>query len=158
MKFGPLWRRPVMMIPLGAVGGLVLVWVQKVLQRAPPAGDPSVWGTLILAVVAVGSVVYAIKLGERRSEEAERREQHPDVYTLNDAGLEVSAVDDLALMSWSSMTRVHETDRLFLFAAGSDVLYLPKRALDAEQEARVRALIARHAPAAVRSLPAPSQP
>jgi hypothetical protein len=155
MKLSPLWRRPVMMIPLGVASGLVLVWVQKVLHRALPAGDPSVWAMLFLAVVAVGSVVYAVKLGERRSEEAERHEKHPDTYTLNDAGLEISGVDDLALMSWSSMTRVHETKRFFLFVSGSEVQYLPKRSLDPAQEAQVRALIARHAPAAARAQLAP---
>ncbi|MGD0993852.1 MAG: YcxB family protein [Gemmatimonadales bacterium] len=150
MKVSPLWRRPVMMIPLGAVSGLVLVWLQKVLHRALPAGDPSVWVMLILAVVAVGPVVYGIKLVGRRSEEAERHEQHPDVYTLNEAGLEISGVDDLTLLSWSSMTRVHETDRFFLFVAGSEVQYLPKRSLDPAQAAQVRALAARHGPAAGR--------
>jgi len=45
---------------------------------------------------------------------------------------------------------VHETDRFFLFVSGSEVQYLPKRVLDAAQEAQVRALVARHAPVAGR--------
>jgi hypothetical protein len=53
------------------------------------------------------------------------------------------------------MTRVHETDRFFLFVAGSEVQYLPRRTLDAIQEAQVRALIARHAPAGGRPRLAP---
>ena len=51
------------------------------------------------------------------------------------------------------MTRVHETDRFFLFVSGSEVQYLPKRALDAAQETHVRALIARHVPVPGRTLP-----
>ena len=70
----------------------------------------------------------------------------PDLYTLSDAGLEISGSEDLVLMSWSSMSRVHETDRLFVFVAGSEVQYLPKRVLDQERVDLVRGLIARHGP------------
>ena len=95
-------------------------------------------------------VAFAIRRTARQREETERHEQHPDVYTLDDAGLEISGADDLALMSWSSMTRVHETDRFFLFVAGSEVQYLPKRALDPAQVDVVRGLVLRHGPAAGR--------
>lgn len=102
------------------------------------------------ALLSVGYLIYAVRFIRRRNEETARHERHPDTYTLSDAGLEISGVDDLALMSWSDMTRVHETDRFFLFVAGSEVQYLPKRVLDPAQASLVRALIHRHAPAASR--------
>ena len=150
---GPLWRRPIVMLPVIAVGAALIGWAQSVLPRTLHSGDPSPWGMLVVLVGSVALVVYVVNLVERLGEENERHAAHPDVYTLNDEGLEISGVDDLTLMSWPNMTRVHETDRFFLFVVGPEMQYLPKRALDAAQEAQVRALIARHGPAAHRSLP-----
>jgi hypothetical protein len=153
-NLGPLWRRPVVITPAAIVGGLLVFSVTDALQRLLHFAVP-VPAKLLASFVLIGVAAFSIRRSARMRKEAERHEKHPDDYTLNDAGLEISGVDDLALMSWSSMDRVHETDRFFLFVCGSELQYLPKRALDVEQEARVRALIARHAPVAGRSLPAP---
>jgi hypothetical protein len=154
MNRGPLLRRPVVKLSAAVVCGLLIVQVDGALRHLLHPAVPLAAKALI-AIGAMVLVALSIKRTARLREEAERHEQHPDTYTLSDAGLEIAGVDDLALMSWSSMDRVHETDRFFLFVSGSEVQYLPKRALDAAQEAQVRALIARHAPATVRSLPAP---
>jgi len=146
MNRGPLLRRPVVTLSAAVVGGLLLVQVDGVLRHLFHPAVPMVARALV-AVAGMALVAFGIKRAVRQREETERHEQHPDVYTLSDAGLEVSGVDDLALISWSSMTRVHETDRFFLFVAGSEVQYLPKRVLDPERAAQVRALTARHGPA-----------
>jgi len=158
MHRAPLLLRPVVLIPATGVGGMLLGWAQGALERVLHSGGSSLAGMLVPGLLAIAFFIYTIKLVKGRGEENERHERNPDVYTLNDAGLEISGVDDLTLLLWSNMTRVHETKRFFLFVAGSDVQYLPRRALDATQEAQVRALIARHAPAAVRALPAPPRP
>ena len=155
MNRGPLWRRPVVLLPTIGIGSALIAWAQGALERALHSGGSSVAGTVVLALLVTGVVVYTVKSVKRQGEEVERHEMHPDVYTLNDAGLEISGVDELTLLSWSNMTRVHETDRFFLFVAGSEVQYLPRRTLDAIQEAQVRALIARHAPAGGRPRLAP---
>jgi hypothetical protein len=153
MKRGPLLRRPVVRMSAAVVGGLLLVQASGALhplvQVTAPLGVRAV-----VAVLGANLVVYGIWRGSRLTREQECHEAHPDTYTLSDAGLEISGVDDLPLMSWSSMTRVHEMDRFFLFVAGSEVQYLPKRVLDAAQRARVRSLIAHRAPAPARVLPA----
>ena len=145
-RYGPLWRRPVVMLPVMVVGAALIAAGQQVLQRVLHLGDPSVVATVLIGLLAAGGAIYAFKLNRRRIEEAERHEQNPDVYTLNDAGLEINGADDLTLLPWSDITRVHETDRLFVFVAGSEVQYLPKRALDQERVDLVRGLIARHGP------------
>jgi len=146
---GPLLRRPIVTYPVAIVVGLGIFPLTQALgslfHLALPLATKAFASVVLLAVVALG-----IRHSARQGEENKRHEQHPDAYTLTDAGLEISGVDDLALMSWSSMDRVHETDRFFLFVSGSEVQYLPKRVLDAAQEAQVRALVARHAPVAGR--------
>jgi len=146
---GPLLRRPVVTLSAAVVGGLLIMQVSMVLHHLYHPAVPLAARALV-AIGAMVLVALSIKHTARIREEAERHEKHPDTYTLSDAGLEISGVDDLALMSWSSMDRVHETDRFFLFVSGSEVQYLPKRVLDAAQEAQVRALVARHAPVAGR--------
>ena len=149
---GPLLRRPAVIWPVAAAGGLTIAVTPVLLQRffhLTLSAPASILGSAL--VIAV-SFLTLRSLGRAR-EEIARHEQHPDEYMLSDAGLEISGVDDLALLSWSSMTRVHETDRFFLFLAGGEVQYLPKRVLDATQEAQVRGLIARHRRASGRSLP-----
>jgi hypothetical protein len=147
MNRGPLLRRPLVLLPAIGIGSALIAWAQGALGRALHSGGSSVAGTVVMALLVTGVVVYTVKFVKRQGEEVERHEAHPDVYTLNDAGLEVSGVEDLAFMSWSSMTRVHETDRFFLFVAGSEVQYLPKHALDQAQLDVVRGLVLRHAPA-----------
>ncbi len=142
----PWFRRPLVVMPLAVGLGLLLIPVQEVLSRVLNGSGPSLWGSLLLCLLGLGALVYAVKFQERRSEELERHELNPDVYTLNDHGLEISGAQDLVLMSWPSMTRVHETDRLILFVAGPEVQYLPKRALSAGQLDLVRGLIRRHVP------------
>jgi hypothetical protein len=148
-RYGPLLLRPIVRYPVAIVVGLGIFPLTQALgslcHLALPLATKAFASVVLMAVVALG-----IRHSARQGEENKRHEQNPDAYTLNDAGLEISGVDDLALMSWSSMDRVHETDRFFLFVSGSEVQYLPKRVLDAAQEAQVRALVARHAPVAGR--------
>jgi len=151
---GPRWRRPIVMLPVIAVGAGLVGWAQTALQRSVHWGGISVVGEVVLVAVSVGSFIYGIRFLRRINRENARHEAHPDTYTLNDAGLEISGVDDLTLMSWSHMTRVHETDRFFLFVTGSEVQYLPKRALDAAQVDVVRGLVLRRGPPAGLALPA----
>jgi hypothetical protein len=149
MRGGPLLRRPAAILCISAVGGFLIVWGSRVLQRIVHPAVPGAVQVLILLLL-VGLAAYGLRHSLRLREEVERHEGLPDVYTLDGGGLEIAGVEDLTLMSWSSMTRVHETDRFFLFVSGSEVQYLPKRVLDAAQEAQVRALVARHAPVAGR--------
>ena len=142
---GPLWRRPVVLLPAAVIAGLLLSWALRAPRPAPHPGGPSVVRTLSF-LLAIVFLIYVTRRNRRRREEVERHERQPDVYTLDERGLEISGAEDLVMMSWSSMTRVHETGRFFLFVSGSEVQYLPKRRLDAAQEAQVRALIARHGP------------
>jgi hypothetical protein len=146
---GALLLRPIVTYPVAIVVGLGIFTLTQALGRlfhpALPLATKAFASVVLMVVVAFG-----IRRTARQREEAERHEKHPDVYTLSDAGLEISGVDDLALMSWYSMTRVHETDRFFLFVAGSEVQYLPKRALDPAQADVVRGLVLRHGPAAGR--------
>jgi hypothetical protein len=153
MNRGPLLRRPVVTLSAAVVGGLLIVQVDRALHHLLHPAVPLV-ARALFAVGAMVLVALGIRRTARLHEENERHEQHPDTYTLSDAGLEISGVNDLALMAWSSMTRVHETDRFFLFVSGSEVQYLPKRVLDEEQIECVRGLVARHTPAAARLLPA----
>lgn len=149
MNRGPLLRRPVVTLSAAVVGGLLLVQVDRALRHLLHPAVP----LAARALVAIGGMVLvalSIRRTARLREENERHEKHPDTYTLSDAGLEISGADDLALMSWSSLTRVHETDRFFLFVAGSEVQYLPKRALDPAHVDVVRGLVLRHGPAAGR--------
>ena len=118
MNRGPLLRRPVMKLSAAVVGGLLIVQVSGVLHHLYHPALPLAMKAFTSVVLMV-LVALSIKHTARQSEENKQHEQHPDAYTLNDAGLEISGVDDLALMSWSSMTRVHETDRFFLFVSGS---------------------------------------
>jgi hypothetical protein len=152
---GPLLLRPVLMMPVVLIGGVLLSRALSALQH--PGGLSAV-GSALGALLSVGFLFYAVRLNRRRSEENERHEQNPDVYTLNDAGLEISGVDDLTLLLWSNMTRVHETKRFFLFVSGWEVQYLPKRALEPAQADVVRGLVLRHGPASGRSLPGPPRP
>ena len=140
------------MLPAAAAGGILLVKLPDIL---PHLFHPAVPTAVKVAVslLATGVLVYGLRHAVRQNEEVGRHEEHGDAYTLSDAGLEISGEEDLELMSWNSMTRVHETDRFFLFVAGGEVQYLPKRVLDATQEAQVRGLIARHRRASGRSLP-----
>ena len=154
MKLGPRWRRPIVMLPAIAVAAGVVGFGQTVLQRRVHWGYIPVVGDILLAVMSVGLLAYLARIIKRVRDELERHEQHPDTYTLNDAGLEISGVDDLTLMSWSHMNRVHETDRFFLFVTGSEVQYLPKRALDAAQVDAIRGLVLRRGPPAGLALPA----
>lgn len=155
---GPLLLRPVVLVPVATVGVVLAAWAGWVWARGGHPGQSSLAGTLLLGVLTTGLLIYTVRASVRRSEENERHEQNPDVYTLDDAGLEISAVDDLTLLLWSSMTRVHETKRFFLFVAGWEVQYLPKRALEPAQVEFVRTLIRRHAPASGRALPADTAP
>jgi len=142
---GPLLRRPAVTYPVAIVVGLAIVPALEALRRLIHPALP--WQASVLTSIVVMVVVaLSIKRTARRLEEQQRHEENPDVYTLSDAGLEISGADDLVLMSWSNMTRVHETDRFFLFVAGSEVQYLPKRVLDQERVDFVRALISRHTP------------
>jgi hypothetical protein len=153
---GPLLRRPQVKLIAAVVGGIVIYGVSTVLQHVVhPALPPAM--RVVAAILGLGVVGSLLARTARLRREVERHEQHPDEYTLDDAGLEVSGAEGLAVMSWSGMTRVHETDLFFLFVAGSEVQYLPKRALEPTQVDLVRRLIARHAPSGGRRLPPPSR-
>lgn len=146
LAHGPLWNRPAVTVPFGLGVGAVLVWLQRTLSHPTLPGAGSIVGSA--AVLGLGLVVFifAVKRFTRRDEAFTRHENSPDLYTLSDEGLEISGADDLVLMSWSNMTRACESRRFFLFMAGKEVQYLPKRALDPAQADLVRSLIARHAP------------
>ncbi len=149
MNRGPLLRRPVVTLSAAVVGGLLIVRVDRALRHLLHPALPLA-ARAVFAVVGMVLVAFWLRHVARLREEHERHEKQPDVYTLSDAGLEISGEEDLALMSWSNMTRVHETDRFFLFVAGSEVQYLPKRALDPAQADVVRGLVLRHGPASGR--------
>ena len=143
LRVGPLWRRPVVMLPVIVVASGLVAYAAGMLQHLhPPGATSSTLGT----ICTIGLAIWVLRYARRTRAEQQRHEAHPDVYTLSDAGLEISGAEDLVTLSWSSMTRVHETDRFFLFVAGSEVQYLPKRALDPAQVEAVRGLIRRHAP------------
>ncbi len=141
---GPLLRRPVVIFPAAVAAGVAIVPAMQALQSALHLGAASASGNLLLAVAVLAGFMFTARSVKSHNAEQERHEAHPDTYTLSEQGLEISGAEDLELMSWSRMTRVHETDRFFLFVAGNEVQYLPKRALAAGQIEFVRSLILRN--------------